>query len=407
MIPMKDNPTVTVMVLVEAGSKYETKEVSGISHFLEHMCFKGTKRRPTALKISQELDSLGSHYNAFTSQEFTGYYAKAQAKNMSTILDVVSDIYLNPVFEPVEIEKEKGVIVDEINMYEEVPARHIHDIFHTLLYGDQPAGWNIAGTRESVRSINREGILAYRGKNYVSGATVLVVAGSFDEESFLKEAGERFSTISEGQKHSKTKIKEEQKIPAVLTLFRDAEQSQLLLGVRSFDIFDSRTPAVNVLAAILGGGMSSRLFQKLRNEMGVGYSVHVWNDTYTDHGYLAFGAGVESKRTEEVITAVLAEFKKIAEEKVSESELSRVKEQMIGSLYLDLESSDSLAQFYAMQEILRKPLLLPEDCVKEIQTVTAEQIQKVAQEIFKTDQLNLALIGPFKESSSFEKLLHF
>ena len=180
-VPMKDNPTVTVLVLVETGSKYETKAKNGISHFLEHMCFKGTAKRPTAQAISSELDGLGSSYNAFTSQEYTGYYAKSSANHFKKIFDVVSDIYLNSAFPAAEIEKEKGVIVEEINMYEDMPHRHVHDLFASLLYGDTPAGWNIAGTRDNVRAMKREDFVQYHQAHYVPKATTVIIAGKVSE----------------------------------------------------------------------------------------------------------------------------------------------------------------------------------------------------------------------------------
>src|SRR3989344_3446277 len=212
-VPIKDAPSVTVLVTVHTGSKYESKEQNGLSHFLEHMCFKGTSKRPKAIDISRELDSIGSQSNAFTSQEFTGYYAKAHPDHLDKILDVVSDIYVNPVFSPEEIEKEKGVIIEEINMYEDMPIRSVHDVFMEVLYGDQPAGWNVAGTKENENK------------------------------------------------------------PEIKIKHKETDQTHIVIGVRTFDSKDKRSFTLKVLNAVLGGGMSSRLFQKLREEMGVGYYV--------------------------------------------------------------------------------------------------------------------------------------
>ncbi len=184
-VPMKDNPTVTVLVLVEAGSKYEEKKSNGISHFLEHMCFKGTIKRPKAIDISKELDSLGSQYNAFTAQEYTGYYAKSDARHFRQIFNIVSDIYLNSTFPEAEIEKEKGVIIEEINMYEDVPQRHVQDLFMKLLYGDQPAGWNIAGEKKNILNMKRDNFVNYHKKHYLPEATVLIVAGQVAEKEVI------------------------------------------------------------------------------------------------------------------------------------------------------------------------------------------------------------------------------
>ncbi len=404
-VPMKDNPTVTILVMVEAGSKYEAKNISGISHFLEHMCFKGTAARPTSFAIARELDAIGAQYNAFTSTEFTGYYAKAQAKNLPEILDVVTDLYQNQLLDPAEIEKEKGVIVEEISMYEEAPQRHVHDLFTGLMYGDAPAGWNIAGTKESVRAFSKEDLVAYRSAHYVSGATTVVVAGDFDEAQLAADVEKKFAAMHRGPKHPKTKVSEDQQTPALALQFREIDQAHLVLGVRSYDAFSPKAAAANVLASLLGGGMSSRLFQKLRGEMGVAYSIGAYNESFTDHGYLAVSAGVDRNRLPEVLKAILAEFRRAIDEPVSEEELARTKDHITGSLALELESSDSLAHFYGMQEILRKPLLLPEDFSREIQAVTAEDVQAAARDIFADRNLNLALIGQFREEQQILPLL--
>src|SRR3989344_5900081 len=231
-IPMKDNPTVTVLCMVEAGSKYATKTLSGISHFLEHLCFKGTEKRPKSMDIARELDSLGAQYNAFTSQEFTGYYAKAGARHFDTVLDVVSDIYLHSAFPSEEIEKEKGVIIEEINMYLDVPQRHVQDVFLELLYGDQPCGWNIAGTKETVGSFNRADFINYHEARYVSGATVVVVAGDINEAEVTGKIEERFRKKKHSVNTGKVKAEEGQTEPALRLEFRETDQTHLVLGVR-------------------------------------------------------------------------------------------------------------------------------------------------------------------------------
>ncbi|MDD5068752.1 MAG: pitrilysin family protein [Candidatus Pacebacteria bacterium] len=406
-VPMKDNPTATVMVLVEAGSKYETKDKAGISHFLEHICFKGTEKRPSSFHITRELDQIGATYNAFTSQEFTGYYAKARAENLPEILDIISDLYLNPVFPEKEIEKEKGVIVEEINMYEDTPQDHVQDMFVKLLYGDQPAGWNVAGTKEVVTRLKRDDFVKYRNKHYVSSATTIVVAGHIDEEKVISEIEKLFKNISRTQKDGKQKVIEKQKAPAILLKERKGDQAHLVLGVRTFDVYDKKSRVANLLAGVLGGGMSSRLFQKLRDDLGICYYVHAGNDASTDHGYFSVSAGVDVNRVEEAIGAILAELKKAKEELVSLEELNRVKEYIIGHLYLGLESSNSLANFYGFQEVLKRSILRPEEVVAELKAITPEQIQTIAKEIFRDERLNLALIGPYSDSKKFSSVVKF
>ncbi len=404
-VPMVDNPTVTVLVLVETGSKYETKKLNGISHFLEHMCFKGTEKRPKAIDISRELDALGSQYNAFTSQEFTGYYAKSEARHFKQIFDIVSDVYLNSTFPAAEIEKEKGVIVEEINMYEDMPHRHVQDMIMELLYGSQPAGWNIAGTRENVRAMKRNDFIKYHSAHYVPNATTLIVAGQVKEEEVLAEVKRVFGKIQKGQKGTKKKVTEKQKSPAILSKYKKTDQSHFVLAFRSFDIFNKKNRALSVLGSVLGGGMSSRLFQKLREEMGVGYYVRAYDDAYTDHGYFEISAGVDNKRVKEVLQAVLVECKKLTTELVPESELQKVKDYLIGNMKLDLESTDSIAHFHGLQEILKKEIKTVEEKAKEINSVTAEEVLSVAKEIFKTSNINLAIIGPVKDKSTLARVL--
>lgn len=409
-VPMKDNPTVTVLVLVEAGSKYETKKLNGISHFLEHMCFKGTAKRPKAMDISRELDSIGSQYNAFTAQEYTGYYAKSAAKHFKKILGLVSDIYLNSTFPEAEIEKEKGVIIEEINMYEDMPHRHVQDLMMSLLYGDTPAGWNIAGVKQNILNMKREDFVNYKKMHYLPEATVIVVAGRVTEGDVLKEVNKIFGDVPRGSKEQKIKTKDDQQKAKALIKFKKTDQTHFVLGVRTYDLFSKKNAALSVLSAILGGGMSSRLFQKLREEMGVGYYVRAYNDAYTDHGFFQVSAGVDNKRIEEVVRAILVECQKLKDEKVDEDELGKVKEYLIGNMKLSLESSDDIANFYGGQELLKKELKMAEEKAKEIRGVTVKDIQAIARDIFKSDQINLALIGPFdekKDSARFQKLLKF
>lgn len=406
-VPMKDNPTATVLVLVEAGSKYEEKKVNGISHFLEHMCFKGTTKRPKAIDISKELDSLGSQYNAFTAQEYTGYYAKSDAKHFSKIFDIVSDVYLNSTFPEPEMQKEKGVIIEEINMYEDMPNRHVQDLIMKLLYGDTPAGWNIAGEKKNILNMKREDFVEYKKQHYLPEATVILVAGNVTEKQVLKEVNKIFKDVKRGKKVGKVKVKEIQTKPQALVSFKKTDQAHFVLGVRSFDLFNKNNAVLSVLGGILGGGMSSRLFQKLREEMGVGYYVRAYNDAYTDHGFFQISAGVDNKRIYEVVQAVLNEMNALKYETIGEEELEKVKEYLIGNMKLTLESSDDIANFYGGQELLKRELKNAEDKAKEIRKVTASEIKKLANDIFKDQKLNFALIGPFKDNKKFLKILKF
>ena len=406
-IPMKDNPTVTVLVLVEAGSKYETKRVNGISHFLEHMCFKGTVKRPKAIDISKELDALGSQYNAFTAQEYTGYYAKSDAKHFRQILDIVSDIYLNSTFPKAEMQKEKGVIIEEINMYEDMPQRHVQDLIMRLLYGNQPAGWNVTGEKKNILNMRRDDFVRYKANHYLPEATVIIITGQITPKAALQGVSKIFKSVKRGRKIKKVKTKNIQMKPRALIKFKQTDQTHFILGVRTYDLFNKRNPTLSVLGGILGGGMSSRLFQKLREEMGVGYYVRAYEDAYTDHGFFQISAGVDNGRIEEVIVAILEECQKLKNYEVAEEELNKVKECLIGNMKLSLESTDDIANFYGGQELLKGEIKSAEEKTKEIRAVTARGIKALANNIFKNNKLNLALIGPFKEKTKFLKKLKF
>ncbi|MBI1839038.1 MAG: insulinase family protein [Candidatus Colwellbacteria bacterium] len=404
-VPMKDSLTATVLVLVEAGSEYETKELNGLSHFLEHMCFKGTKKRPRTIDISGELDSIGSSYNAFTGGEMTGYYAKAESRHLDSILDIVSDIYLNPVFNPNEIEKEKGVIIEELNLHEDMPMRHVHDLFTQLVYGDQPAGWDVGGNIEVINKLRQEDFLKYREKHYIAPSSVVIVAGKFNEEKIKEKVEELFDKVHRARKPFKVKTEEYQNSPQILLKYKDSDQSHIVLGVRAFSIFDERHYALEVLADILGGGMSSRLFQKVREEMGAAYYVNAEAELSLDHGYLAAAAGLNHGKLPQALEAIIKEFKRLKEIPVSKEELQRAKDHLVGSLMVGLETSDDLARFYGVQEILTANALTPRELETKLRAVTANEIINLAREAFQNNKLNLAVIGPLKDEAVLRKLL--
>jgi len=406
-VPMEDNPTVTVLVLVEAGTKYETKNINGISHFLEHMCFKGTKKRPKGIQISRELDGLGAQYNAFTSYEYTGYYAKGQKKNFSRFLDLVSDIYLNSTLPKEEIEKEKGVIIGEIDVNEDNPMSSVEFLFLKLLYGNQPAGWSILGGKKTIKKMKRNNFIDYQKKHYVASGTTVIVTGDVNKREVVREIEKKFINIPTTKKYKKLKVRESQKKPAILIKYKKTDQTHLIFGVRTYGVLHKDIPTLEVLAGILGKGMSSRLFERLRDKMGVGYYIQAGQNTLTDHGLLEISAGVDNKRIKEVTKALLEECQKLVDEKVSEKELKKSKDFLIGNMYLRLELSDSLASFYGDQAVLRKPIKTPSEVEKIIKEITTKDIQQVAKTIFQNKGLNLALIGPFKNKKPFQQILKF
>ena len=403
LVPKKSSPISAIMVLVRVGSQYETKNINGVSHFLEHMMFKGTKNRPKAIDISSALDGLGAEYNAFTNQEFTSYYAKVQHTSFSEAAHIIADLYLNPTLPKEEIEKERGVIIEEINMYEDTPARRVQELFMQVLYGDQPAGWDIAGRKEVIRTLSRDDFLSYRNTHYISGNTILIIAGNYTPKT-TKDIVRLFEQLPPQPPTPLPAVSESQKKPAELVQFKDSEQTHVVLGFRTCDIHDQRRFALEVLADILGGGMSSRLFQRIREQLGAAYYVSADADLYTNHGYLRARAGINGAKTEVVIRAVLEEFVRFREESIGDEELNRAKRHITGKLLLSLEAAEEIGYFYGMQIGMGLKPMQPQELTKHINAVTAMDIRAVANDFFHNAGLNFALIGPFKDKSFIDIL---
>jgi len=404
-IPMKNTQTVTVLALAGTGSKYEKKELNGISHFVEHIYFKGTKKRPSTIAIAETLDRIGGIYNAFTSEEFTGYFAKVDANHFEIALDWVSDIFLNSLLPEEEVKKEKGVIIEEINMYQDHPISYVQVLWSKLLYGDQPAGWPVAGEKESVNRIERADLVNYMKSQYVANNTIICVAGKIEAKSATEKIKKYFSKVNTTQPKSKPKVIEKQSKPSILLHHRQTDQTHLCLGVRGYNIFHPQKYVLELLGIILGGMMSSRLFEEIRTKLGIAYYIQTSVSAETDSGYLVTQAGIDNKNIEKAILTILKEYKKISQIKVPAKELKKAKDCIKGKTILELESSDAQASFYGLQELLEKKILIPEEIFKKIDKVSQNDILKVARDIFQPKKLNLALIGPFKDEEKFKKLL--
>lgn len=405
-VPQKTTQAVTILILVKTGSKYETKEINGLSHFLEHLFFKGTKKRPSPLLLAEELDKIGGVYNAFTSEEYTGYFAKVAKNYWLTALDWLADIYFNSLLPPVEIEKERKVIIEEINMYLDTPMIYIGELWKKLLYGDQPAGWPVAGTKETVMKITRQNLLSYLQSQYTAANTLLCVAGNFNFSSVVQQIKRYFAKIKTTPPKPKPPVKEKQNKPAVLVFYKDTDQTHLALGVRTFNLFHPQRFTLDILAILLGGIMSSRLFIRVREKLGLAYYIKTEHECDPDSGYLVTRAGVDNQRIEQAIKAILEEYKKISQKKVTLAELKKAKDNFKGRFVLQLETSDFLASFYAIQELLEERILSPQQILRKIDKITQNDILKLSKEIFQPQHLNLALIGPFKDQKRFVKLLN-
>ncbi|KKR02681.1 MAG: hypothetical protein UT29_C0001G0161 [Candidatus Yanofskybacteria bacterium GW2011_GWA1_39_13] len=404
-VPMEGTKTATVLVLVGTGSKYETKEINGISHFLEHMMFKGTDKRPGKMDIARELDAIGAEYNAFTGKEYTGYYAKASIEKLDTIMDVVFDIFLNSKLAQEDIDTERGVIVEELNMYRDMPQRYVSDLFEKLLYGDQPAGWDIGGEKETVMSLKREQFVDYFNSHYVAKNTIIAVAGNVDPEVVREKAAKYFANIRKNDSITKLPVVEKQSEPQTLIHYKKTDQTHFFLGFRSFDMFDERKYALSILGTVLGGGMSSRLFEEVRDKRGLAYYVGADNDTATDTGYFKVRAGVNNEKVFEAIKVVMDEIRKIKDNGITAEELQRAKDNISGSMALGLEHSDAVANAYAGPILFENKVLTPEEELVKIKKVTLEDVHNVAKEVFDNTKLNLAVIGPFEDEEPFKNIL--
>lgn len=420
-VPQKSTRAVAVLVLVGTGSKYEKKEISGISHFLEHMFFKGTQKRPSKLEIAETLDKIGGIYNAFTGEEHTGYFAKVEASHFDLALDWVADVYLNSLLPEKEVEKEKGVIVEEINMLNDNPMAYVEILWNKLLYGDQPAGWDIAGTKESVAKMTRQKLINYMASQYVASNTIVCLAGKIKNSQAIGRIKKYFAEIKTTPLQTKPKVVdasirsvsipsanrriEGQTGPAMLLRRKKTDQTHLCLGVRGYNLFHPQRYAQDILGIILGGMMSSRLFMAVREKLGIAYYVRTSVDANPDTGFLVTQAGVDNENVEKAILTILKEYKKISQERVPKTELKKAKDYIQGRMALMLESSDALAFFYAGQEAFERKILTQEEIYAKINKITDGDVLRVARDIFQPRGMNLALVGPFNDKNKFRKLL--
>lgn len=418
--PVLGTKTVTILVIVGTGSKYENKKNSGISHFLEHMFFKGTQKRPSALALSIDMDSTGGDYNAFTSKEFTGFWMKVDADKTEKAFEIVSDMLINSKFETAEMEREKGVIIEEINMYEDNPMMHIEDVFEQCLYGDTPAGRDTAGSKDAVSAMTRKDFLDYFSSQYKAENTVVCIAGKLDDKA-MKKIGKYFNGYGNDCDFAeKQPVVVNQKKPALSINFKKTDQAHLSLGVHAYAYGHPQEMALKLLSIILGGSMSSRLFTELREKRGLAYYVRTAAESNSDAGYLTTQSGIKVDKSDEAVKVIVNEYKKLKKTLVPKEELRRVKEMIRGKIIIQLESSDDVAEWYARQAIMNKTqsregksgrnrIYTPDEFFKKINRVSAEDIRKVANEIFTNDKLNLAVIGPYgkQQEEKLKKLLRF
>ena len=404
-IPMEGTKAATVLVLVGTGSKYEAKNQNGISHFLEHMMFKGTSKRPGYLDISRELETLGAQFNAFTSKEYTGYYAKASADKVDVLMDVIFDIYQNSKLDEAAIQTERHVVVEEINMTNDDPPQIVANLFEKVLYGDQPAGWTIAGEKDTILNLKREEFVEYFNTHYTAQNTIVAVAGNIDADTIKAKVSAHFDNIRQGALPMKVEVIEQQSEAQCAVTYKETDQTHFILGFRAYSLKDDKRYALGVLASILGGGMSSRLFDEIREKRGLAYYISAGQQPYTDTGYIEVSGGVNNEKAMDAIKVVLEEIQKIKREGVTPLELRQAVDKAIGRTALALEHSDYIAESLAESVLFQNQVLTPLDRLDKIKKVTLTDILQVASEVFDEKRMNLAVVGPFKDSEPFKKLL--
>ncbi len=404
--PMQGTNTVTALVLCGTGSDYETKELSGISHFLEHIFFKGTVKRPTPESVKHELDGMGSVSNAFTSHEITGYHVKAAKTYLDRSLDLLADIYQHSQFPEIEIERERQVVIEEMHRDYDTPTLYIWWAWEELLYGDQPAGWDVIGKEETIRSFTRNQFVDYFTHQYVASNTAVVVAGNFDEAAVIGRVSELFGNVRSGAPlRKKPDVVEVQASPGVKIIQRPTDQTHLVLGFRGITALDERRYAAEVLASILGGSWSARMWDRIREKLGLAYTVTTVNEAYSNRGYLVTYAGVDHANVEKTVRAALEEYARMRDELVSEAELRRVKDYIRGTTLIGLEASNAVASFVGGEEMITGSPLTADEVFAKIEQITPEDIRAIAREIMRPERLNCALVGPARDGDALERLL--
>ena len=409
-------PSVTVLAMVGVGSRYEAKRVNGISHFLGHMVFKGTAKYPTALALSSAVDSVGAEFNAFTGKEYTGFYIKAGSAHVSLAVEVIGEMLFKPKLLAEEMEREKGVIIEEINMYEDQPIRDIGNVFDTLLYSSSSLGWDVIGTKETIRGMKRSDFTAHMAKWYRPENMVLGLAGDENQvksekskvQSLIRKYFGKSTNPAAGEASQLIKEKFNQDKPQVVIKHKATEQAHFILGVRGLARGHKDRYGLAVLSALLGGNMSSRLFIEVRERRGLAYYVRSGAEAYHGAGHFGVQAGVELSKIEEAIKVIVAELDKArgaGKGAVTVAEVKKAQDYVKGKLLLDWEDSREVVGEYVESWLTEGKVRPPEEIMAGVEAVSLEQVRRLAGELLVGQHLNLAVIGPYKDEGKFEKLL--
>lgn len=408
LIPRSDSPSATIMVSVKVGSRYETAEQAGTSHFLEHLLFKGTKRRPTSVDISRELDRFGAEYNAYTSKDTTTFYVKIDAAELVRAIDLLYDMLVHSKFDKEELDRERGVIVEEINMYDDNPASKMEDLLEGVVFEGNALGLPIAGPRETIRTVPREVIVAYHAAYYAPSRVAIALAGKISKEAEAKI----ISTFGKWHEPKKSDVRPiepftPKKGEWLAFHAKKTEQVQLGMAFHGLAAASDTLPAMKLLSHILGGSMSSRLFVEVREKRGLCYSVNSGHVAFEDTGAFIISAGLDTTRVGEAVKVIWKELQKVAKEGVSATELRHAKEHIRGKMMLYFEDTSNLTGWYLRQwQTFGKPRG-PEAALKELDKVTPKQIKDLAKALFKPEGVFASVVGPFENRGVVEGFFDF
>jgi predicted Zn-dependent peptidase len=402
LVPDSSKDVVTTMVLIGTGSRYEREEIAGISHILEHMFYKGTKKRPSPAEISGFIEGIGGEFNAFTSKEYTGFYTKVAQKHLAKSIDFLSDLLISPLFQENDLEKEKQVILQEYDMYEDLPMEVASSKFEEALFGKNSLGRDVIGYRDSISGVGRESLVKYWKDHYRSSNTVLVIAGNI---SSLSET-QLFSLIEDSFRFPKGDEQIYQKIALpsekqLKLITKKTEQTHIVLGFRGVSYNSQERFGLRLLAMILGGSMSSRMFSEIREKRGLAYAVRTTAGNYLDTGMVDTYAGVPHEKAEEAIRAILEEYGKISKG-VTPGEFSRAKEIIYGRMLISFEDTNQLANHYALNELLLSKVITPPELAAEYQKIKPGDILEIHKRYFKENGMALSVVGPLIKESDLK-----
>jgi len=402
--PMPHTRSVSVLFSVNIGSCYESDAEAGISHFIEHMCFKGTKKRGSSRAISEAIERVGGIMNGGTDREITSYWCKLASQHFEMAVDVIIDLLRNPLFRSDDVDKERQVIIEEINIGLDSPQQRVGMIFDELMWPGKPLGRDIAGSKETVNATTRDQMLQYLNNAYTPANMLVSIAGNFKAEKAMELLGQATSGWQGGKAPEYRESKVEQDGPRTKIEYRETEQVNLVLGMEAPSIFHPDRFAVFLLNTMLGVGMSSRLFTEIREKLGLAYDIHSYVEPLRETGVFAIRAGIDPEQTGKALQAILQQLA-VIRDGISEAELKKAREMITGRLLLRMEDSGNVAGWYGEQEILTGKIMSVKDVSKAIRNVTLEDIKRVAGNLFTTDKLNLAIVGPIKDDGSIAKLM--